>query len=886
MKSRLFGLFSAAVALCLSGAARADQLADLVHVDPAGALAAADARLAAGQPAASRAAALAVRALALSQLGRQDEALAALAGAVAPDDATRAELLFARSLVLGHAQDYAAAEAPAREARTIRARLWGEDDPRVAMIDASLGMVMVSQGKAAEALPQLARAWDIAKTALPAGDSDRAAVGHYYATALSRLRRADQAEALLRVLAQDAALLPPGHSLRARVPIGLGTELLMQGRIAQAVPLLRIGVDQGAVSRSLQPGEIANALSVLGSALLQQDQPDLALDILRAAADRYGEAGLLPGKASALIAAGSAADRTGDRDGGLALRKAALSLLQGLPRQSELGVALARFKLAQSLAHAGQLPEAEQMEAAALATLARLRPENHFQVTNSSMALGWIEVLRGRTATGLERVKQAFRLSVSANDQVEAARNQVVGVLDNIEAYSQALEAAYRAGDTAFAFEVMQVMADTDASRAAVAVNRREQAADGALGDLLRRRQEAAAAPGDPTMALAAIDAELDARFPDFRLLLRPRRVSLEEARGGLATDEVLLVIVESDLGLYTLGLTRTELALSRTPLRRHAVRALVSRLRAGVDAGADGFDVAAARALHDAVFTAPVAALLRPGMRLRIASGDILSALPPALMVSRGSTLAGARFLVEDHAVSAVASLAGLAAGAPQLPAGGRLVAIGAPAGLDRGFAPRPPLPGAQREIARIAALARGRRAPPSLVLTGPAATEAAVRALDLSGTGVLLFATHALAAGAIDATSEPALLLSPPDRPLADDDGLLTASEAATLRTDAQWVILSACDTAGGAAPDGASYSGLARAFLFAGARRVVASHWPVRDDISARISHDLVRAAHRRITADEALRRAMLAVMRDRHLPDARNPAIWAPFTVITR
>lgn len=886
VRSTVFGLFLAALALCLTGTARAEPLAELVQVDPAAALAGADAALVRERAPARRSALIAVRALALSQLGRRDEALVALDGATPPDDAARAEILFARALVLDHAQDYAGAEGPARAARAIRARLWGEDDPRVAMIDASLGMVLVSQGKAAEALPQLARAWEIMRAALPPGDADRAATGHYYATALSRLRKAEAAEAVLRVLAEEAALLPPGHSLRARVPIGLGTELLMQGRLAQAVPLLRAGVDEGAASRSLQPGEIANALSVLGSALLQQDRPELALDVLRAAAGRYGAGGLLPGKASALIAAGSAADRAGDRSAGLSLREEALAILLGLPRQSELGVALARFKLAQSLAHAGRLDEAEAMETAAVETLARLRPEHHFQVTNSRIALGWIEVLRGRKAEGLARVRQAFRLSVAANDQIEAARNQVVGVLDNVEAYSQALEAARLAGDTAFAFEVMQVMVDTDASRAAVAVARREQAADGALGALLRRRQEAAQGAADPTTATAAIDAELDARFPDYRLLLRPRRVALDEARSGLARDEVMMVVVESDLGLYTLALTRTGVALGHAPLRRHAVRGLVARLRTGVDAGADGFDVAAAKELHAAVFTQPVAALLKPGARLRIAAGDILSSVPPALLVSRGSTLRDARFLIEDHAVSVVASLAGLAVPHRGGTTGTRLVAIGAPAGLERGIAPRAALPGAEREIAKVAALMRRRGDAAPTVLTGAQASETAVRGMDLSGVGVLLFATHALAAGGIDATSEPALLLSPPSSPRPDDDGLLTASEVATLRTDAQWVILSACDTAGSGDAGGTSYSGLARAFLFAGARRIVSSHWPVRDDISARLSHDLVRATRGRATPDEALRRAMLAVMRDSALPDARNPALWAPFTVMTR
>jgi CHAT domain-containing protein len=115
---------------------------------------------------------------------------------------------------------------------------------------------------------------------------------------------------------------------------------------------------------------------------------------------------------------------------------------------------------------------------------------------------------------------------------------------------------------------------------------------------------------------------------------------------------------------------------------------------------------------------------------------------------------------------------------------------------------------------------------------------------------------------------------------------DGLLTASEAARLDLRADWVILSACDTAAGDQPSAAGYTGLARAFLFAGARRVVASHWPVRDDISARISLGIVRGLKRSRQPDEALRAAILGVMRDRTLADARNPALWAPFMVVAR
>jgi CHAT domain-containing protein len=166
-------------------------------------------------------------------------------------------------------------------------------------------------------------------------------------------------------------------------------------------------------------------------------------------------------------------------------------------------------------------------------------------------------------------------------------------------------------------------------------------------------------------------------------------------------------------------------------------------------------------------------------------------------------------------------------------------------------------------------------------VILAGKAATESAVKALDLSTTGVLLFATHGLVAGNFDGNSEPALVLTPPATETALDDGLLTASEAAGLDIGADWVILSACDTAAGGRPAGAGYTGLARGFLFAGAHRVVASHWPVRDDISARLSVGIVEAARDGRSPAAALREAVLRVKRDEP-----HPAFWAPFMVVAR
>ena len=67
----------------------------------------------------------------------------------------------------------------------------------------------------------------------------------------------------------------------------------------------------------------------------------------------------------------------------------------------------------------------------------------------------------------------------------------------------------------------------------------------------------------------------------------------------------------------------------------------------------------------------------------------------------------------------------------------------------------------------------------------------------------------------------TEPGLILTPPGEATAEDDGYLSASEVAALKLDADWVILSACNTAAGGAQGAEALSGLARAFFYAGAR-----------------------------------------------------------------
>ncbi|MEZ5710168.1 MAG: tetratricopeptide repeat protein [Blastomonas sp.] len=196
--------------------------------------------------------------------------------------------------------------------------------------------------------------------------------------------------------------------------------------------------------------------------------------------------------------------------------------------------------------------------------------------------------------------------------------------------------------------------------------------------------------------------------------------------------------------------------------------------------------------------------------------------------------------------------------------------------------------LPGTARELE---AMRSALGAPASSIHTGSEATEAAVRSADLSNTRILALATHGLMAGEVRGAAEPGLVFTPPETPGEADDGLLTASEVAALRLNADWVILSACNTAAGDGSQGApGLSGLARAFFYAGARNLLASHWPVRDDVAARITVRTLEIAR----DDPALSRAQAftLAMREIRMDPAQDspfdtlahPNAWAPFTLI--
>ena len=121
---------------------------------------------------------------------------------------------------------------------------------------------------------------------------------------------------------------------------------------------------------------------------------------------------------------------------------------------------------------------------------------------------------------------------------------------------------------------------------------------------------------------------------------------------------------------------------------------------------------------------------------------------------------------------------------------------------------------------------------------------------------------------------------MLTPPSKASDEDDGLLTASEVAGLKLDADLVILSACNTAAPSGKEGdTGLSGLAQAFFYAGAESLLVSHWPVFDSVAPVLTAETLRRAEAGIPKAEAFQQAMQEVRKTNP-----HPAAWAPFVLV--
>jgi CHAT domain-containing protein len=212
---------------------------------------------------------------------------------------------------------------------------------------------------------------------------------------------------------------------------------------------------------------------------------------------------------------------------------------------------------------------------------------------------------------------------------------------------------------------------------------------------------------------------------------------------------------------------------------------------------------------------------------------------------------------------------------------------------GVDRAeLALLPRLPDTAEELKSIALALN---ADPSKVLNlGITANEQTVKSANLAKYKIVVFATHGLVAGELEGLTQPALALSAPDVAAVPGDGLLTMEEILGLKLNADWVVLSACNTGAAAGAGAEAASGLGRAFFYAGTRAILVTNWSVHSESARELVTDLFRrqAADPALTRGEALRQAMTSLLDGKGFTDEKgatvftyaHPMFWAPYSVI--
>lgn len=179
--------------------------------------------------------------------------------------------------------------------------------------------------------------------------------------------------------------------------------------------------------------------------------------------------------------------------------------------------------------------------------------------------------------------------------------------------------------------------------------------------------------------------------------------------------------------------------------------------------------------------------------------------------------------------------------------------------------------------------------------IFLGKSASEKQVKTLDLSNRRIIAFASHALVPGDLDGLTQPAIALSAPSVTGDNEDGLLTMGEVLKLKLNADWVVLSACNTG---AADGAGaevVSGLGRAFFYAGTRAILVSMWPVETTSARKLTTKLFhyQKEDKTLSRARALQKSMLSLIDDPGLKDEvsgkivasyAHPLFWAPFIIV--
>jgi len=458
--------------------------------------------------------------------------------------------------------------------------------------------------------------------------------------------------------------------------------------------------------------------------------------------------------------------------------------------------------------------------------------------------------------------------------------------------------------------------------------------------------------------ALQAADAkakqELRQRFPKYADLIDPKPPTVDDIKSALKADEALLSFYFGAQASFVWAVPKQGPVVSATiAASEREIDGKIKQLRKALEPQVTSiqelppFDLALAKELYDLLLK-PVQPGWQSAKRLIVVTNAALGTLPLGLLTTGPSPIGAAEplfaayreapWLARTHAVSMIPSTAALVT-LRRLPPGSprreRLIGFGdpyfntqeeaeaerqaAPAAaqlasatasqtrslpLQTRAAPHPSdvdttefalLPRLPDTRAELYAIARALGADPSRALfLGKQANEHNVETMDLSRFRIVAFATHGLLPGDLEGLTQPALALTAPAIAGVEGDGLLTLEKILPLRLDADWVVLSACNTAAGAGAGAEAASGLGRAFFYAGTRALLVTNWSVHSASARELISDLFRrqSGEPQLARAEALRQAMMAMLDGPGFVDETgktlftyaHPLFWAPYSIL--
>ena len=418
--------------------------------------------------------------------------------------------------------------------------------------------------------------------------------------------------------------------------------------------------------------------------------------------------------------------------------------------------------------------------------------------------------------------------------------------------------------------------------------------------------------------------AQIQKSYPEYFQLIQPKSPSIQDIAKQLQADELFISIIPMDEKTYVWAIdAQANVNFQSANLSQAELKTLVTKVRstldvAGLGPRAPAFDVASGFKIYKEIFM-PFDAQIKGKSHLIIATSGVLAQLPFAVL-PRQENANQVAWLLRDVAISHVPTANGwlsLKRLGKQAPATQALLAWGDPAFdpndeqvasvaastvrsvavartgeherniMDAAtyvaYSKIPKLPETRDEVKELATILSA-DAKSDLIL-GHDATRASVLKQSASGNlarkQVVVFATHGLLAGDLPNLNQPALAMASTKDP--NESPLLTLEDVLGLKLNADWVVLSACNTAGADGRAEEAMSGLARGFFYAGSRSLLVTHWSVESE-SAMMLTTHTFAAYKKnpqMRRAQALRQAMLETMQ---VPRFSHPAYWAPYALV--